>query len=76
MPKKKVNKAIKIGAIVVGVTVECGIIFLAYLGGGELAHEIHSEYCGPNPDYKHAFNVTSQYALYGWDRLLHLGICE
>lgn len=73
MSKKK--KALKVAAIATGVAVECGIIFLAYLGGGTLAHEMHSECCSPNPDYKHALHATSQYAIYGWDRLFNLGIC-
>ena len=73
MPKK--NKILKAAAIATGITVECGIIFFAYLGGGDLLHEMHSEYCTPKPDYKCALNAVSQNAIYGWDRVLHLGIC-
>lgn len=70
MPKEKLKKAVKIGAIATGVTLECGLIFLAYLGGGQLAQDMYHD-----PDAKRCLNVALQNALYGWDRLLNLGIC-
>lgn len=74
--KEKIVKALKIGAIVTGVVAECGLIFLAYLGGGQVAQEMYHEKCSPHPDYSHSMNIAMQNALYGWDRLLNLGICQ
>lgn len=74
MKKEKVKKALKVTAIVAGVTVECGLIFLAYLGGGHLAHDMYHESV-MNPDYARCLKVSMNDALYGWDRLFNLGIC-
>lgn len=74
MKKEKVKKALKVTAVVAGVTVECGLIFLAYLGGGHLAQDMYHEYVS-NPDYMHCLKASMNDALYGWDRLFNLGIC-
>ena len=70
MNKAKVKKALKITAVATGVTVECGLIFLAYLGGGQLLHDMWHD-----SDYKYCLKWAMNDALYGWDRWLNLGIC-
>lgn len=76
--KEKAIKAVKIGLITLGVAAECGIIFLAYLGGGQLAQDYHHDVrCDPTGKrrFKDCVHVANQNAMYGWDRLFNLGWC-
>ena len=74
MKNAKLKKALKVAAIATGVTVEFGLIFFAYLGGGHLAQDMYHESV-MNPAYKRCLKHYINDALYGWDRLFNLGIC-